>query len=1640
MASSDLEQKIANLSPAKKALLARKRTESSTFPALRRVEHRDGVPLSFAQQRIWLIHELDPQSHLYNVPRLLRLTGKLDKAALEASLNEIIRRHEALRTTFRVDSGDPKQIIALELRIDLPLSDAPFQNNVSPQQAALDLALEEYRRPFDLSRGPLLRARLWRIAEEEHLLLLVMHHIVSDGWSGGVLFGELGALYQAFATGRPSPLPELPVQYADYAVWQRSWLERVLEQQTTYWRDRLAGAPPTLELPTDHPRPSDASYRGRTGSLALPPELAQRVIAFSQAQGVTLFAVMLAALQVLLYRWTGQEDLVVGTVSANRNTAELEQLIGCFINFLALRERLHPSEPVQALLARGKQTILEAYAHQDCPFEKVVEVVNPERASNVNPLYNVALLVQNYPPFAFRGDQIEARFLSLDTQVAFLDIRFIVTETAGSILLESECNADLFDRPTVDCLLAGYRDVLEQVLGHPDRKLDQIRIPEPLAQQAKAAGGNRTQSLTVAATFTAEPLQTPLDFWMKRLGIPAKIQFAPFNQVFQQLLDPTSLLASNRQGLNVILCRVEDLVGSEGFSAGDAKDRLTAAAEEFVKSLRVAAQRGSAPYLVCLCPSAVRAEIDIANACDHVLNLLASKLKQIAGISVLMPSELFALYPVADYQDDYAWQVGRIPYTPVFFTALATMIARRVSALRSAPHQVIVIDCDQTLWKGDLRETSPSAVEVDRSRRMLQEFMIAQQEAGKVLCLCGKQSNERVSEVFENNPGMRLRSQHITDSRINELPASENLKDLARELGIELNHFIFVSSSPGECAEARANVSGVTVAQLPADTQQIPHFLSHFWPFDDWTTAGQSETKLSTRAERFVEIAMRLSTVDAVGEAIESEKVRHSTGRAAYAPPRTGMEELLVDVWARLLRVEQPGIRDNFFALGGHSLLAVQVIARIRQILGVEMPLRAMFDAPTIAEFAQRLEAARGTPGESAIPALTPAPRQGSIPLSFSQQRLWFIDQLEPGNPLYNISAMYRMWGPVNVEALQKAINEIVRRHESLRTTFPSVDGNPVQVIAPELQIPLRLEVRAGLNEAEREAAIQKFARDEALRSFDLSRGPLLRFSLLRLAESEHVLVVILHHIVGDGWSGSLLAGEMAALYEAFSRNRPSPLPELTIQYPDFAIWQRQWMQGSLLDAHLAYWKQHLAGAPPVLELPTDRPRPAVQNHRGSVRTHVVPRELLDRLRTLSQHEGATLFMTLLSAFQLLLSRYSGQEDIVVGSTIAGRNYAEIEPLIGFFVNTLAMRTDLSGDPTFRELLTRVRQVALDAWAHQEISFEKLVEELQPERSLSYNPIFQVLFGLQNLPWTAFRLPASRYNASRFIRATSLFDMSWFAFETPEGLLLRVEYDTDLFEEATIARALGHFEQLLAGIVARPESRISELPLLSPEEQHQILVQFNDTATDYPKDLCVHDFLSQKADHTPDAVALISDEVRITYRELNQRANQVAHFLRKRGAGPEVLVGIYSKRTAEMVIGILGILKAGSAYVPLDPAYPKDRLANILEDARAPLVLTQQELLGGLPRFDGRVICMDTEREQIARESQQDPITGVKPENLAYVLFTSGSTGRPKGVALEHHSAVTFIRWVNDLLGPHELSGVLSVLRFASTCRRSRCS
>ena len=782
-----------------------------------------------------------------------------------------------------------------------------------------------------------------------------------------------------------------------------------------------------------------------------------------------------------------------------------------------------------------------------------------------------------------------------------------------------------------------------------------------------------------------------------------------------------------------------------------------------------------------------------------------------------------------------------------------------------------------------------------------------------------------------------------------------------------------------------------------------------------------------------------------------------------YVAPQTKIEKALAEIWCEVLEKDRVGVQDDFFSLGGHSLLATMVLTRVYQSLRVDLPYRVFFDAPTIADLAQHVErACKETVNNMSEPAnitelaknlneLSAAERAalvmrlkkkspevvdeqtiprrndtGPVPLSFAQQRLWFLEQLGDSN--YLVPATLRLVGPLDVDALERSLNEIVARHDALRTTFTAIDGQPMQVIAPRQPLTLLTLDLRHLPDDERAVEIRRL-REEALRPFSLERGPLFRASLLRVAEEEHLLLLAMHHIVSDGWSLGVLIREMATLYENFVEGTTPNLPELPIQYADFAVWQRQWLSGEVLERQLQYWKEQLGNNPPVLELPTDHSRPVVPTYKGSFVTCEISSNLVEALKDLSRREGVSLYMTLLAAFKILLARYAGQDHVIVGTPIANRNQIDIENLIGFFVNTLVLRTDLSGNPRFDKLLQQIREVTLGAFAHQDVPFEKLVEELQPERDMSRTPLFQVMFSLQNSPMPEMKLSQVTMTLLQDDSTTAAFDLTLDVTERGAAMDCLLEYSTEIFEPSTAQRILNHYMNLLEAIVVNPHQRVRELPLLTQSEREQLLVEWNNTAGKHDYETCVHRLFEAQAEAKPEALAVVFGEQRVTYAELNGRANQLAHYLKELGVGPETCVGILLERSTEMAVALLGILKAGGAYVAFDPSYPTDRLNYMIEDSGVAVLLTQQKLLLGHPEFPVRHIFLDTESKSLAHRDANNVQSGVSPSNVVYLVYTSGSTGRPKGILIEHRSLVNA---AFAFINTHSMTENDRLLQFAS--------
>jgi amino acid adenylation domain-containing protein len=746
-----------------------------------------------------------------------------------------------------------------------------------------------------------------------------------------------------------------------------------------------------------------------------------------------------------------------------------------------------------------------------------------------------------------------------------------------------------------------------------------------------------------------------------------------------------------------------------------------------------------------------------------------------------------------------------------------------------------------------------------------------------------------------------------------------------------------------------------------------------------------------------------------------------------YLAPGTPTQEIVANIWQEILGIEKVGVQDNFFELGGHSLIATRVVSKIRTTFNIELALRSLFEKPTIRELAPVIETATKNNIGLAYSEISLISRKEAIPLSFAQQRLWFLAQLEPENPFYNQPTALKLHGELNIAVLKQSLEELIRRHEPLRTTFSSnLEGKTKQIIHPPREVVLPTVNLEQLNPSQQEQQIKQLASLEAQKVFNLEQDQPLRVTLLKLNPDQHIILFTTHHIITDEWSIGILVREISTLYQAFLEEKTSPLPELAIQYADFALWQREWLTGEVVATQLNYWQQQLENVP-RLDLPTDYPRPVNTTYQGASHTFDLPSSLSTGIKALAQSQGTTLFMTLLAAFKLLLSRYSGQEDIPIGTPIANRNRAEIEGLIGFFVNTLVLRTNLEGNPSFTELLQRVKELTLGAYTHQDIPFEQLVEELKVERNLNRNPLFDVMFTTEQVKGEELKLPGLSLSYLDAETNTTLFDLTLSMSETPKGLSGTIEYRSELFKGSTIERMVAHFQVLLEEIIAHPEVKVSQLPILTVAERQQLLVEWNNTKVEYPQEQCIHELFEEQVEKTPDAVALVYEDQYLTYRELNNRANQLAHYLQQEhGVQAEVLVGICVKRSVEMVVGLLGILKAGGAYLPLDPSYPTERLDFMLADAQVSILLSQAKLSKELLKHEPKVVCLDSDWELINRESKKNSTAQVVLSNMSYILYTSGSTGKPKAVVVEHRNTVAFIHWVKQVFTHEQLAAVLA--------------
>ncbi|KGD89137.1 peptide synthase [Pseudomonas aeruginosa] len=1686
------------------------------------------IPLSYAQERQWFLWQMDPQSAAYNIPSALRLRGELDVEALSASLGAIVERHQSLRTVFVEDEqldGFRQQVLA---SVDVPVP-VTLAGDDDAQAQIRAFVESETQQPFDLRNGPLLRARLLRLAADDHVLTLTIHHVAADGWSMRVLVEELIALYGARRQGVEATLPDLPIQYADYAIWQRHWLEAgERERQLEYWMARLGGGQSVLELPTDRQRPALPSYRGARHELQLPQALGRQLQALAQREGTTLFMLLLASFQALLHRYSGQDEIRVGVPVANRNRVETERLIGFFVNTQVLRADLDAQMPFLDLLQQTRVAALGAQSHQDLPFEQLVEALQPERSLSHSPLFQAMYNHQNLgsagrQSLAAQLPGLSVEDLSWGAHSAQFDLTLDTYESEQGVHAEFTYATDLFEAATVERLARHWRNLLEAVVAEPRRRLGDLPLLDAeeratLLQRSRLPASEYPAGQGVHRLFEAQAGLTPdapaLLFGEERLsyaelnalanrlawrlreegvgsdvlvgialerGVPMvvallavlkaggayvpldpqypadRLQYMIDDSGLRLLLSQQSVLARLPQsdGLqSLLLDDLERLV--HGYPAENPD--LPEAPDSLCYAIYTSGSTGQPKGVMVRHRALTNFVCSIARqpgmlARDRLLSVttfsfdifgLELYVPLARGASMLLASREQAQDPEALLDLVERQGVTVLQATPATWRmlcgservdllrgctllcggeALAEDLAARMRGL-SASTWNLYGPTETTIWSarfclgeearpflgGPLENTALYILDSEMNP-------CPPGVAGELLI-----GGDGLARGYHRRPGLTA-ERFLPDPFAADGSRLYRTGDLARyradgviEYLGRIDHQVKIRGFRIELGEIETRLleqdsvrEAVVVAQPGVAG---PSLVAYLVPTEaalvDAESARQQELRSALKNSLLAVLPdymvpahmLLLENLPLTPNGKINRKALPlpdaSAVRDAHVAPEGELERAMAAIWSEVLKLGHIGRDDNFFELGGHSLLVTQVVSRVRRRLDLQVPLRTLFEHSTLRAYAQAV--AQLAP--AAQGGIVRCARDSSPQLSFAQERQWFIWRLDPHSAAYNIPVALRLKGPLRRDALQGALDLLVQRHETLRTTFVEHDGAPRQVIHPTL--PIAIEERRPPVAGE---DLKGLVETEAHRPFDLQRGPLLRVLLLPLATDECVLVLTLHHIIADGWSMQVLVDELIRVYAALRHDEPPALAELPIQYADFAAWQRQWMDGGERERQLGYWVSRLGGEQPLLELPSDRPRPQQQSHRGRRIGIPLPAELAEALRRLAQAEQGTLFMLLLASFQALLHRYSGQNDIRVGVPIANRNREETEGLIGFFVNTQVLCAELDGQLPFRELLRQVRRAVVEAQGHQDLPFEQLVDALQPERSLSHAPLFQVMYNHQR----------DDHRGSRFASLgelevedlawdvqTAQFDLTLDTYESSNGLLAELTYATDLFDASSAERIAGHWLNLLRSIVARPEARIAELKLLDEAEARADLLQWNPHPQDFPPASCLHRLIERQAAERPRATAVVYGERALDYGELNLRANRLAHRLIELGVGPDVLVGLAAERSLEMIVGLLAILKAGGAYVPLDPRYPSDRLGYMIEDSGIRLLLTQRAARERLPLGEGLpCLLLDAEHEW-AGYPESDPQSAVGVDNLAYVIYTSGSTGKPKGTLLPH--------------------------------------
>ncbi|MFF1379057.1 amino acid adenylation domain-containing protein [Streptomyces sp. NPDC058308] len=1730
-------------------------TNPAARPALTPATRPEQTPLSFAQRRLWFLHRYEGPSATYNVPIVLRLTGTLNTKALLTALNDVVARHEALRTVFPDNDGQPYQDIR-------PATEAqPEITAETLTEAELTDAIDRtVRHPFDLAAELPLRGALFTLSDttDEHVLVLVIHHIAGDGWSMGPLARDLGTAYTARCAGSSPTWQPLPVQYADYTLWQHELLgdendpDSLLSTQLAHWRDALAGLPDRIELPTDLAERASGDRRGEVAELSLTAELHAELVRVAKGHRSTVFMVLQSALSVLLHRLGAGTDIPIGTPTAGRAQQELDTLIGNFVNTLVLRTDLSGDPTFAELLDRVRESDLNAYAHQDVPFESLVEALNPTRSTDHQPLYQVMLTLQNH-----EAQQLDIPGLSLtasswNTQAARRDLTLTLRERFGpdgvpqGIDGALQFDASRFSRERVEAIGRWFRQTLASLLDDPEQRVGSVDLLSATEQEEMLRAWNDTAVPTRPGTLP-ELFQAQAEATPDAVALIADGTHLTYDQLNTRANRLARLLREHGVGpehiVALALPRSPELITAllAVLKTGAAYlpidttypvDRIRFMLKDARPTLVLTHTTTSALWTedtptVLLDDPALQAQTAALDSTDPATTADPAHPAYVIYTSGSTGTPKGVIVPhaaVVDYLRDTSRRYPGAQGVALLHTSLSfdLSITALFTPLVSGGRVVLAELRDDLADDAEMRALGCDFLKATPSHLALLEGLPEEVSPRKELLLGGEALlgealrtwRDRHPDVtvmnvygpteasvncteFRIEPGDELpdgpvpigrpmanTQVYVLDAGLRPVPpgvpgelyvAGECLaRGYLRRPGLTGQRFVADPYGPAGSRMyrtgdlARWNGDGTLVflgraddqvklrgyrielGEIEAELTRCAHvaraavvvreeqegdrrLVGYVVPETDASVdPAEVRDRLAERLPEYM-VPAAVVVLDALPLTAHGKLDRKALPDPDYTaaggtegrpgrPARSPHEEILTALFAEVLGVdpERIGVDDSFFDLGGHSLLAARVIGRIRRAMGAQLGIKAFFDAPTVAGLTRQLAGST-----EARPPIVPVARPQRMPLSFAQRRLWFLHRFEGPSATYNGAAVLRISGALDAEVLRDALGDVVARHEALRTVFPETDGQPCQDIRPAAEARPVVDVES-VTEAELAGAVDRAVRHP----FDITAELPLRAALFTVdgLVDEHVLVLVIHHIAGDGWSMGPLSRDLSAAYAARRAGRAPAWTPLPVQYADYTLWQRALLGDesnpkSLFTAQVGYWRDALAGLPERIDLPTDFPYPEQAGSEGGVVPVRIDAELHQALAGLARSRQTTVFMVLQAALSVLLHRLGAGTDIPIGTPVAGRGEEELDDLVGFFVNTLVLRTDLSGDPTFEELLDRVRESDLNAYAHQDVPFEGLVEALNPTRSLAHHPLFQVMLALNNNPRGELTFAGVKATPQEARIRAARMDLTLHLAErqggggSPDGIHGSVAYRTDLFEQATVTALVERLLRVLRVVTADPGQRVGTVDVLSEGERHRVLEEWNDTAAPLPS-VTLPELFQAQVEATPDAVALIADGVRVSYADLDARANRLARLLTERGVGAEHIVALALPRSPELVTALLAVLKAGAAYLPIDTAYPVDRIRHMLEDACPTLVLTDTTTTGLWPHGTPTVLLDDpAPQAQTAALDTTRPVTTPDPAHPAYVIYTSGSTGTPKGVTVPHSGVVNRLRWMQSEYG-----------------------